>query len=349
MFNLTVPCQLTLFPGGGNRLIAMDFVGPEVEPEEVKEAVRRRRRAIFYAIPNGILRLTRRRAAASSKEKLDEVPECTDEEKSTRGADQLNGPIPESNSDAFGVSTAMAASSGRHVSFGDDITSPPTDGIRSPIYSPTPTEVGFGPSAIHSPAPTVIGGDVLKHLKKTDDHELLPTIHTSLSALDQPAPNDSSSPAPPTIFSRILPFLRNLFSLLCSPASLSILLSFPIALIPPLKGLFVALPASTSTSSFSNPHIHPAPDGLPPLSIILDTATFIGAASVPLGLICLGAALARLDVPRNQWRTLPTGAIASLAIGKMLIAPVMGVGIVQGLVHVGMIAKEDKVLQFVCM
>ncbi|KAI5114880.1 hypothetical protein M0805_005575, partial [Coniferiporia weirii] len=92
-----------------------------------------------------------------------------------------------------------------------------------------------------------------------------------------------------------------------------------------------------------------APDGQPPLAFILDTATFIGAASVPLGLICLGSALARLNVPRNQWKDLPLGAIAWLAIGKMILMPILGVLITQGLVYGGIIQAEQKVLRFVCI
>ena len=82
----------------------------------------------------------------------------------------------------------------------------------------------------------------------------------------------------------------------------------------------------------------------------MDTATFIGAASVPLGLVCLGSALARLKIPRSgQWGALPVGAISSLAVGKLLVMPVLGVVIVQGLVRGGVIPEDDKVLQFVCM
>jgi predicted permease len=125
-----------------------------------------------------------------------------------------------------------------------------------------------------------------------------------------------------------------------SPASLTILISFPIALVPQLKALFVEDPRI---------HFHPAPDGQPPLAFVLDIANFMGAASVPLGLICLGSALARINVPLNQWRTLPIGAISSLAIGKTIVTPVLGVLITNGLVALGMIPKEDKVLRFVCM
>ncbi|KAG6813007.1 hypothetical protein H0H92_014744 [Tricholoma furcatifolium] len=334
--------MLTLFPGGGSRLVAMDFEGPDVEPEEVQEAVRRRRHAFIYAIPNAVawlIQKCRPLSTITTDESGNRNVRLSDEEKSMPAESSIQRlPANEYAQDSVGSSTAMATSAARHVSFNASI-SHHADGIRSgDIYSPTPTEVGFGTSAMHSPEPTVHGGDALEpsHAK---DKEMLPTSSHSLPA----------SSSTHHILSPILRFLKSLFSLLLSPASLSILISFPISLIPPLKGLFTPLPASASTSSFENPHIHAAPDGLPPLNIILDTATFIGAASVPLGLVCLGAALARMEVPRNQWRTLPTGAIASLAIAKMLITPVMGVGIVQGLVKGGIIDQDDKLLQFVCM
>jgi predicted permease len=120
----------------------------------------------------------------------------------------------------------------------------------------------------------------------------------------------------------------------------SILLSFIIALIPELKALFVEVPGT---------HIHPGPDGDPPLAFIIDAASFIGAASVPMGLICLGSALARLSIPRGAWSNLPVGSILGLAIGKMIICPVLGVLICKGLVNINIISREDKVLQFVCM
>ncbi|KAG6818502.1 hypothetical protein H0H93_004472 [Arthromyces matolae] len=335
---------MTLFPLGGNRLVAMDFVGPDVEPEEVKEAVRRRRRAILYALPNAFYsKLTRRRRRSSETEDATQVKD----EKSTTRSSPRPDDI-ESNPHTHDISTdhntthsqclatALTTPTPRHVSFRHDVASTHGDGVRSHIHSPTPTEVGF--SAVTSPDPTVVGGEV---------HA--PNDHEKAKEHGPTDPSHLSSPATPTLFTHISQFLKKFLSSLITPASLSILLSFPIALIPPLKGLFVALPASNSTSAFTNPHISPAPDGLPPLSVILDTATFVGAASVPLGLICLGSALARLKVPRNQWSTLPTGAIASLAIGKMLIAPILGVGIVQGLVKCGLIGKEDKLLQFVCM
>ena len=80
-------------------------------------------------------------------------------------------------------------------------------------------------------------------------------------------------------------------------------------------------------------------------------ATFVGAASVPTGLICLGSALARMQVPMNKasLEAMPVGAIGALAIGKVVISPILGVLICQGLTSAGVIDKDDAVLRFVCM
>lgn len=131
-----------------------------------------------------------------------------------------------------------------------------------------------------------------------------------------------------------LHFLQTLFTV----PTVVVISSFIISVVQPLKGLFVLLPSSPR-----------APDGQPPLAFIFDTATFLGGASVPLGLICLGSALARLDVPRNKWAKLPIGSIMCLALGRLVLQPVLGVLIVRGLIHAGVISPDDKVLQFVCM
>ena len=46
---------------------------------------------------------------------------------------------------------------------------------------------------------------------------------------------------------------------------------------------------------------------------------------------------------------MPLAAIIMLALGKMVLVPVLGVLIVDGFVRVGFIDEGDKVLRFVCM
>lgn len=127
---------------------------------------------------------------------------------------------------------------------------------------------------------------------------------------------------------------------LITPITIAMLIALIVAVVRPLKSLFVAMPNSPTPN---------APDGQPALAFIMDTATFLGGGAVPLGLTCLGSALAGLKVPRSEWHTLPFGAITSLAVGKLLIMPVLGVLIVNAFVHVGFIDPDDKVLQFVCI
>jgi predicted permease len=191
----------------------------------------------------------------------------------------------------------------------------------NPSHAPTVTATAFspGPSRIPSPEPA-------------EQHK---TVESSRDA------SQSASITPATKWTCIKPTLLSFLKGLLHPASSSVIFSLIIAFTPPLKALFAP----------STYHLSPGPDGLPPLSVLIDTANFIGAASVPLGLICLGGALARLPVPRGReaWRKLPSGAILALAVGKELVLPVLSVLICEGLTSVGVIPKDDKVLRYVCM
>ncbi|VDC03200.1 unnamed protein product [Peniophora sp. CBMAI 1063] len=188
-------------------------------------------------------------------------------------------------------------------------------------------------SAVTSPTPTV---------HDDDGHRIYhPRSHSVRFKEDLP-----SIQAPVlTRRQRIRKIFSKFISDMLKPAPVSVLVSLPIALINPVKALFVA-----PTTDF-HPSFHPvAPDGQPPLYFLLDIATFAGNASVPLGLICLGAALARLDIGgRENWARMPRGAIAALAVGKMLIAPVICIAMITGMVSRGFIDPNDKVLQFVCL
>jgi predicted permease len=62
------------------------------------------------------------------------------------------------------------------------------------------------------------------------------------------------------------------------------------SLVPPLKALLYSTPSWTGT------RMPNAPDGNPPLNFVLETAEFLGALTVPLALIVLGASFARLKV-----------------------------------------------------
>jgi len=316
--------QVTLFPFGGHRWIAMDFVGPNVEPEEVRDALRLKHRKWFNAWGRTITQITRRRSEPEHSKDIEIHPRVSSNNQDPR------------------------PTGGNHVSFHDDTTTAvPTDEMRSQMCSPSSSEpdtrVNSSELVISATYALQISSPALAPVKPRDGLEL--GLSTNLLQAP-PIASICRKFSPPPLVARprrlniFLANIRTFFSSLITPPSMSIIISFPIAMISHLKSLFVVVPGT---------YIHPAPDGQPPLAFIMDTASFIGTASVPIGLICLGSALAGLKIRRNQWNTLPIGAIACLAVGKTLMMPVLGVLICQGMVKVGFIPKEDKLLQFVCM
>ncbi|KIK97919.1 hypothetical protein PAXRUDRAFT_135342 [Paxillus rubicundulus Ve08.2h10] len=191
-----------------------------------------------------------------------------------------------------------------------------------------PKESAFSPSSTivqPEPIPTYSSDPGLQK------HVVVRT--TEIEAQDVGAP---SQPLPRRFIYLCRDFVRGLLY----PCSLATVISFIMAVIPPIKALFVTGVPGTN--------IPQAPDGKPPLAFIMDTASFIGAASVPMGLITLGSALARLHVPWTQLRSLPIGAIASLAAGRLIVTPIFGILICQGLTQVGLLDAGNKVLRFVC-
>ncbi|KAG1741692.1 auxin efflux carrier [Suillus lakei] len=152
-----------------------------------------------------------------------------------------------------------------------------------------------------------------------------------------PTPTGNPSANQPRPAMRYAIFLSSLLS----PVLLSMVVSLIVSRISALKALFIP--------NVSGTNIPPAPDGQPPLAFIMDTAAFLGAANSPIGLIILGSALARMNIPRGRWTSLPLGAIGALAVCKQLIMPVSGILICEGFTRIGFIDAEDKVLRFVCI
>jgi predicted permease len=168
-----------------------------------------------------------------------------------------------------------------------------------------------------------------------------PTIRLPMATSElpqQPLNNHSSRSHHHGLLSGSLRFLKQVLT----PCTVVLLLSFVISLIDPLKALFIP------PSSNFQPHFRPvAPDGgQPPLAFIFDAATFVSGASIPLGLVCLGSAFASLSLGSGE--LFPKGAVASFALGKMVLIPILGVALTRGFVHVGFVNRDDKVMQFVC-
>ncbi|KZP31912.1 hypothetical protein FIBSPDRAFT_916594 [Athelia psychrophila] len=307
---------MTLFPLGGHAWIAMDFSGPDIENEEVQETMRAKQKSLLSgAWARSALHTLRYRGRTSQGVARFDLADQEDVGASDSSALEKAEEKRENNA------YPRATPAPKHVSFYHDDHEAITSATETVVVSP-PISMYAGPSRLPSPTPS-----------------LLP-LEKTITPGDQLADDIAHA----RVLNRrektvqfTLTFLRSLLA----PGSSVIIIALIIALVPTLKALFVAGVPGT--------HIPNAPDGLPPLNFILDTTTFIGAASVPLGLVSLGSALARLKVPRGQWGQLPIGAICGLAVGKVLIMPVLGVLICEGLTRVGVIDKEDKVLQFVCI
>ncbi|KAH8814734.1 auxin efflux carrier [Flagelloscypha sp. PMI_526] len=322
---------LLLFPFGGHHLIARDFKGPDYEAEEVREAMRLKRKAMLSGSVHYFANLLR--TGKKSDERDPEKHETTSTGQSNPG---LTFEKSLDDSDVPRPPMQRKQSDGKHVSFFDDTDSTVANMIASPSTSRAPTEIMSSQHArFTSPTPTIVEKSVptrpgTPHTETTLHHNAEPPTPRQLQL----------SPTKAMGRQRWIMRFKSFCRSLAMPSSIAILLSFPIAIIAPLKALFVHVPGT---------YMPNAPDGQPPLAFIMDAAQFIGAASVPIGLICLGSALARLKIPRGQWDTLPQGAIISVAITRMIILPILGTLICQALIRANLISKEDKVLQIVCI
>jgi auxin efflux carrier family protein len=77
-------------------------------------------------------------------------------------------------------------------------------------------------------------------------------------------------------------------------------------------------------------------------------AELLGGIAIPLALILLGASFARLRIPRPLSR-LPIMAMIAVTAAKMIVLPVIGVFMIQSMVHGGLIDKESKAERFVAV
>ncbi|SCV71473.1 BQ2448_3061 [Microbotryum intermedium] len=188
-----------------------------------------------------------------------------------------------------------------------------------------------------SPAQSVYGDDTV--LSESDGH----VRHTNGGAsFEKVSPSvEHESPSDVRQDGKWVHFCKELRSFVAScitPPTISLVFALVCALVKPVKALFVVT---------SYPFHPTAPDGLPPLAIILDTAVFLGNASVPLGLIVLGSALQRMRLPRPISR-LPFASITALAVAKLVILPIFGFFFVQALVRRTRLVRQDQVvLRFV--
>lgn len=121
------------------------------------------------------------------------------------------------------------------------------------------------------------------------------------------------------------------------PCSIAVILGLVFAFIPWVRGLFVTT---------SNAHIPNAPDGEPPLSFIMDFTSYVGAASVPFGLLLLGATLGNLEI-RALYPGFWKSAVV-LVILRQVVMPIFGVLWCERMMKAGWLDKTtDKMVLFV--
>lgn len=134
-----------------------------------------------------------------------------------------------------------------------------------------------------------------------------------------------------TFFIKATRYIKTMLESFLSPNSLAMIISLIIAMSPPLKALFVQ-------TSFKMPN---APDGLPPLSFMIDTTSYVGAASVPIGLLLFGATIARLKVKKvvpGFWKT-----VLMVTAVRLIIFPIFGVGFTTGIANAGWYDGKDLI------
>lgn len=168
-------------------------------------------------------------------------------------------------------------------------------------------------------------------------------------------------PSSPTVSSvkSLLKKLLKTLSQVFVPMNIVIGVSLWIALVQPLKALFVDVSGEGGPS-------WKGPDGRPPLAFIFDTgspisrrgqsdqlipfsiATFLGAITIPLTLVLLGSSFARMKIPRPISR-LPIAAILSVCVAKLVLLPVIGIFIVQAMIRCGLIPRQNRAQIFVAM
>lgn len=320
-----------MFPLGGHLLIAKDFKGPDFTDDEVRESFGTKVKKTGQALarsPVVLGNLLRRRRTPTfdqadvdlekvvEKATAEVLQEATVSElkyNTTPAPTLIGEPIESRTASRIGLKLT------KQVTFRSDEESLPNEEIGLQYPSATPTIF-----SAKSAAPE-------DERSPSDDSKIDPSPTAAPSIVESGL---GGPPYPPSRGRQIW----NLVKTFNTPPTISIFISFPIALIPQLKDLFVTMPNSPR-----------GPDGLAPLAFVMDTANFIGAASVPLGLVCLGSALASLSVPK-PWTRLPLGAIGMFTIAKLFLMPIFGVLLCKLFTTlIPIIDVNDKVLRFVCM
>ncbi|KAH3901431.1 uncharacterized protein SCDLUD_002924 [Saccharomycodes ludwigii] len=129
-------------------------------------------------------------------------------------------------------------------------------------------------------------------------------------------------------------FLKNCLR----PCSIAVILALIICFIPWVKALFV--------TAADAPRIRQAPDEEPALNFFMDFTSYVGAASVPFGLLLLGGTLGSLEI-KDLYPGFWKSAVV-LVFLRQCIMPIFGVLWCERLIKAGWLnIIDDKMLLFV--
>ncbi|AGO13418.1 AaceriACL080Wp [[Ashbya] aceris (nom. inval.)] len=339
-----------LFNLGGFRLIEADFTYEDEENASGREEKE--------GLGSPAASLVRERGAGEprplSVEELESIPTRDSANTLPTGGEHAEGgnvrpavpvqlagpPLSQWNTGLSSVSSFRRRDSMASTMRSIDLRSMPPQGITDLIREYSNVDQ-FGkrlsaPEAFHGAGPY---GEMGSHATPAATQRSLTRIITSEAAVHKEDIEASGSTLPPwlrrfPLTKHVVFFLKNCLR----PCSVSLILALVIAFIPWLKALFVTTPNA--------PRIPNAPDELPPLSFLLDFTSYIGAASVPFGLMLLGATLGRLrfgNLHPGFWK-----AALVLVLFRLIALPIIGILWSEALVKFKWVNwEDDKMLLFV--
>lgn len=123
------------------------------------------------------------------------------------------------------------------------------------------------------------------------------------------------------------------------PPSAALIISIVFTMIPQVRRLFYVSP---DTKSYGIPN---APDGAPVLGSIMDFTSFVGNATVPLGLSMLGATMASLSIgklPQGFWKN-----VILMAVLKLVVLPIVSIAWTSKMKSLGWIESDNLMALFV--
>ena len=122
--------------------------------------------------------------------------------------------------------------------------------------------------------------------------------------------------------------------------SAALIVSIVFTMVPPIRHAFYIPPELKSSGT-----IHEAPDEGPILGFVMDFTSFVGNATVPIGLSLLGATMARLKIgklPDGFWKS-----ILLMAVFKLIVLPIIAIAWTEKMKQLNWISPDNHMAMFV--